>query len=69
MREEPECAFSPLQISSEEISVKKEQLSEALQGMQLFLAKHGDKYVGFKPFIHSSKVVFKMLSKVEDVKF
>lgn len=47
MKEEPECAFFTLQISSEEISVKKEQLSEALQGMQLFLAKHGDKYVGF----------------------
>lgn len=47
MKEEPECTFFTLQISSEEISIKKEQLSEALQGMQLFLAKHGDKYVGF----------------------
>ncbi|XP_040105139.1 dystonin isoform X16 [Oryx dammah] len=36
-------SFSKQKISSEEISVKKEQLSEALQGMQLFLAKHGDK--------------------------
>ncbi|MXQ85571.1 hypothetical protein E5288_WYG011324 [Bos mutus] len=42
-KEEPECTFFTLQISSEEISIKKEQLSEALQGMQLFLAKHGDK--------------------------
>ncbi|XP_060259004.1 dystonin isoform X30 [Ovis aries] len=36
-------SFSKQKISSEEISVKKEQLSEALQGIQLFLAKHGDK--------------------------
>uniref|UniRef100_A0A8C6E9Z8 Dystonin n=1 Tax=Moschus moschiferus TaxID=68415 RepID=A0A8C6E9Z8_MOSMO len=36
-------SFSKQKISSEEISIKKEQLSEALQGMQLFLAKHGDK--------------------------
>uniref|UniRef100_A0A2K6H048 Dystonin n=1 Tax=Propithecus coquereli TaxID=379532 RepID=A0A2K6H048_PROCO len=35
--------FSEQKISSEEISTKKEQLSEALQTMQLFLAKHGDK--------------------------
>ncbi|XP_046495526.1 dystonin isoform X4 [Equus quagga] len=35
--------FSKHKISSEEISTKKEQLSEALQTMQLFLAKHGDK--------------------------
>ncbi|XP_011280718.2 dystonin isoform X22 [Felis catus] len=35
--------FSKQKISSEEISSKKEQLSEALQTMQLFLAKHGDK--------------------------
>ncbi|XP_033073413.1 dystonin isoform X20 [Trachypithecus francoisi] len=35
--------FSMQKISSEEISTKKEQLSEALQAMQLFLAKHGDK--------------------------
>ncbi|XP_073937953.1 dystonin isoform X21 [Castor canadensis] len=35
--------FSKLKISSEEISTKKEQLSEALQTLQLFLAKHGDK--------------------------
>uniref|UniRef100_A0A2K6TPS6 Dystonin n=1 Tax=Saimiri boliviensis boliviensis TaxID=39432 RepID=A0A2K6TPS6_SAIBB len=35
--------FSQQKISSEEISTKKEQLSEALQTMQLFLAKHGDK--------------------------
>uniref|UniRef100_A0A8C9AC11 Dystonin n=1 Tax=Prolemur simus TaxID=1328070 RepID=A0A8C9AC11_PROSS len=35
--------FSNQKISSEEISTKKEQLSEALQTMQLFLAKHGDK--------------------------
>ncbi|XP_058410098.1 dystonin isoform X11 [Diceros bicornis minor] len=35
--------FSKQKISSEEISAKKEQLSEALQTMQLFLAKHGDK--------------------------
>lgn len=47
MKEELECVFFTSQISSEEISVKKEQLSEALQTMQLFLAKHGDKYVGF----------------------
>ncbi|KAM9667394.1 dystonin [Trichechus inunguis] len=30
-------------LSSEEITSKKEQLSEALQTMQLFLAKHGDR--------------------------
>ncbi|XP_043762972.1 dystonin isoform X14 [Cervus elaphus] len=36
-------SFSKQKISSEEISIKKEQLSEAVQGMQLFLAKHGDK--------------------------
>lgn len=36
-----------LQISSKEISAKKEQFSEALQNTQIFLAKHGDKYVGF----------------------
>lgn len=47
MRAEYECIFITLQISSEEILTKKEQLSEALQTMQLFLAKHGDKYVGF----------------------
>ncbi|XP_063112978.1 dystonin isoform X25 [Cavia porcellus] len=35
--------FSRQKISSEELSIKKEQLSEALQTMQLFLAKHGDK--------------------------
>ncbi|XP_004605925.2 dystonin isoform X5 [Sorex araneus] len=35
--------FSKQKISSEEISAKKEQFSEALQTMQLFLAKHGDK--------------------------
>ncbi|XP_039709024.1 dystonin isoform X2 [Pteropus medius] len=35
--------FSKQKISSEEILTKKEQLSEALQTMQLFLAKHGDK--------------------------
>ncbi|XP_066215240.1 dystonin isoform X15 [Saccopteryx leptura] len=37
------CPFSKQKISSEEILTKKEQLSEALQTMQLFLAKHGDK--------------------------
>ncbi|XP_023556891.1 dystonin isoform X6 [Octodon degus] len=35
--------FSKQKISSEELSTKKEQLSEALQTMQLFLAKHGNK--------------------------
>ncbi|KAM6166489.1 dystonin isoform 2-T2 [Erethizon dorsatum] len=35
--------FSKQKISGEELSTKKEQLSEALQTMQLFLAKHGDK--------------------------
>ncbi|XP_035315342.1 dystonin isoform X9 [Cricetulus griseus] len=35
--------FSNQQISSKEISVKKEQFSEALQATQIFLAKHGDK--------------------------
>ncbi|XP_014443533.1 dystonin [Tupaia chinensis] len=35
--------FSKQKISSEEVSTKKDQLSEALQTMQLFLAKHGDK--------------------------
>ncbi|XP_068926771.1 dystonin isoform X20 [Petaurus breviceps papuanus] len=36
-------SFSKQQISSEEIATRKEQLSEALQTIQLFLAKHGDK--------------------------
>ncbi|XP_056670308.1 dystonin isoform X39 [Monodelphis domestica] len=36
-------SFSKQQISSEEIATRKEQLSEALQTLQLFLAKHGDK--------------------------
>ncbi|KAM5256487.1 dystonin [Ctenodactylus gundi] len=36
-------SFSKQKISSEEISTKKEQLSETLQTMQVFLAKHGDK--------------------------
>ncbi|XP_028721200.1 dystonin isoform X18 [Peromyscus leucopus] len=35
--------FSKQQISSKEISTKKDQFSEALQATQLFLAKHGDK--------------------------
>ncbi|XP_026550969.1 dystonin isoform X3 [Pseudonaja textilis] len=35
--------FLKKQISSDELSAKKEQLSEALQGTQIFLAKHGDK--------------------------
>ncbi|XP_037699155.1 dystonin isoform X5 [Choloepus didactylus] len=35
--------FSKQKISREEISAKKEQLSEALQTMQIFLSKHGDK--------------------------
>ncbi|KAM6186016.1 dystonin isoform 4-T4 [Rhynchocyon petersi] len=35
--------FSRKKISSEEITTKKEQLSETLQTLQLFLAKHGDK--------------------------
>ncbi|XP_049750665.1 dystonin isoform X3 [Elephas maximus indicus] len=35
--------FSKQKLSSEEITTKKEQLSEALQTMQLFLAKHGDR--------------------------
>nr|XP_004668266.2 dystonin isoform X5 [Jaculus jaculus] len=35
--------FSKQQISSKEITAKKEQLSESLQTLQLFLAKHGDK--------------------------
>ncbi|XP_070589117.1 microtubule-actin cross-linking factor 1-like isoform X6 [Erythrolamprus reginae] len=35
--------FLKKQISSDELSAKKEQLSEALQGAQIFLAKHGDK--------------------------
>ncbi|XP_031222975.1 dystonin isoform X19 [Mastomys coucha] len=35
--------FSKQQISSKEISTKKEQFSEALQATQIFLAKHGDK--------------------------
>ncbi|KAM9005096.1 dystonin isoform 13-T13 [Sarcophilus harrisii] len=36
-------SFSKQQISSEEIAMRKEQLSETLQTIQLFLAKHGDK--------------------------
>ncbi|XP_051853144.1 dystonin isoform X1 [Antechinus flavipes] len=36
-------SFSKQQISSEEIAARKEQLSETLQTIQLFLAKHGDK--------------------------
>ena len=47
MRAEFEYVFHTLQISSEEILTKKEQLSEARQTMQLFLAKNRDKYVGF----------------------
>lgn len=39
-------SFFTLQLSSKEIATKKEQISEALQATQLFLAKHGDKYVG-----------------------
>ncbi|XP_077018257.1 dystonin isoform X20 [Tamandua tetradactyla] len=35
--------FSKQKISNEEISAKKEQLSEVLQAMQIFLSKHGDK--------------------------
>ncbi|XP_045150782.1 dystonin isoform X3 [Echinops telfairi] len=35
--------FSKQKITSEEITIKKEQLSEALQALQLFLAKHGDR--------------------------
>ncbi|XP_052048811.1 dystonin isoform X1 [Apodemus sylvaticus] len=35
--------FSKQQISSKEISTKKEQILEALQTTQIFLAKHGDK--------------------------
>ncbi|XP_036014447.1 dystonin isoform X27 [Mus musculus] len=35
--------FSKQQMSSKEISTKKEQFSEALQTTQIFLAKHGDK--------------------------
>ncbi|XP_042637562.1 dystonin [Orycteropus afer afer] len=35
--------FSKQKISSEEVVTKKEQLSEALQTLQLFLAKHGDR--------------------------
>ncbi|XP_055462411.1 dystonin isoform X3 [Psammomys obesus] len=38
-----EPLFSKQQISSKEISTKKEQFSEALQTTQIFLAKHGDK--------------------------
>ncbi|XP_051008985.1 dystonin isoform X1 [Acomys russatus] len=38
-----EPLFSKQQISSKEISTKKEQFSEALQSTQIFLAKHGDK--------------------------
>ncbi|XP_074189231.1 dystonin isoform X29 [Rhinolophus sinicus] len=46
LRDGEKAGKSPLskqKISSEEILTKKEQLSEALQTMQLFLAKHGDK--------------------------
>ncbi|XP_041511139.1 dystonin isoform X5 [Microtus oregoni] len=35
--------FSKQQLSSKEIATKKEQISEALQATQLFLAKYGDK--------------------------
>uniref|UniRef100_A0A8C8S767 Dystonin n=1 Tax=Pelusios castaneus TaxID=367368 RepID=A0A8C8S767_9SAUR len=35
------------QISTDEIAAKKEQISEALQTTQSFLAKHSDKYVKF----------------------
>nr|XP_033792320.1 dystonin isoform X9 [Geotrypetes seraphini] len=37
------ATFSRQQMSSDEISAKQEQISEALQTTQLFLAKHGDK--------------------------
>lgn len=70
MRAEYESIFITLQISSEEILTKKEQLSEALQTMQLFLAKHGDKYVGFhERFYQYRKVVLKTFGKIEDGKF
>lgn len=48
-----ECAFFTLQLASKEIATKKEQISEALQATQLFLAKHGDKYVGSHCPFHS----------------
>ncbi|XP_075411072.1 dystonin isoform X9 [Tenrec ecaudatus] len=35
--------FSKQKITSEEITIKKEQISEALQALQVFLAKHGDR--------------------------
>ncbi|XP_006835798.1 PREDICTED: dystonin isoform X2 [Chrysochloris asiatica] len=35
--------FSKQKITSEEITTKKEQLTEVLQTLQLFLAKHGDR--------------------------
>ncbi|XP_042313307.1 dystonin [Sceloporus undulatus] len=42
--ERPEKAdFPKKQVSADELSVKKEQISEALQTAQSFLAKHGDK--------------------------
>ncbi|XP_077164610.1 dystonin isoform X38 [Paroedura picta] len=42
--EKPEKAdFLKKQVSSDELSAKKEQISEALQTTQLFLAKHSDK--------------------------
>ncbi|XP_004465405.1 dystonin isoform X5 [Dasypus novemcinctus] len=46
LRDGEKAGKSPLskqKISSEELSAKKEQLSEALQTMQIFLAKYGDK--------------------------
>lgn len=41
-----EYIFFP-QIPADELSSKKEQISEALQTAHSFLAKHGDKYVSF----------------------
>ncbi|XP_043919283.1 dystonin isoform X2 [Protopterus annectens] len=42
-RTEGAGSSASLQLSSEEISAKKEQISEAVQALQILLAKHGDK--------------------------
>ncbi|XP_048352806.1 dystonin isoform X19 [Sphaerodactylus townsendi] len=71
--ERPEKAnFLKRQISSDELSAKKEQISEALQTTQSFLAKHSDKMTDeekneMENHIQSLQEGYKLLSN-EDLK-
>ncbi|XP_061479010.1 dystonin isoform X26 [Rhineura floridana] len=71
--EKPEKAdFHKKQISSDELSTKKEQISEALQTTQSFLAKHGDKMTDegkneMENYMKSLQEGYKLLSN-EDLK-